>query len=279
MSAKALPAVDDLEALFDSIAAERDHAAAKPDAAKPKTIVAPPAVDDLEAPFDSVPAARANPVTEAPPRMPAAADNEAPAELLFHRVGQLTRTLHDALRQLGYDKPLATAASALPDARDRLAYIATLTGQAAERVLTAVEVGQKLQQDVEAGGRTLAARWNKLYANELSVAEFKQLAAETRAFLDLLPAEAGATRQQLHEIMMAQDFHDLTGQVIKKVVELAGTLEASLVSLLVETRQVERKAATGRLNGPAIGDGNPDVVRTRRRWTRCWNRSAFREAR
>jgi chemotaxis protein CheZ len=264
MTAKAPPAADDLEALFDSIAAERDRAAVMPDAAKPAApaaIVAPPAVDDLEALFDSVAAARVDPVTEAPPRVPAAADSEAPAEHLFHRIGRLTRTLHDALRELGYDKKLAAAASGLPDARDRLAYIATLTGQAAERVLSAVEAGQKLQQDLEAGGRALAARWSRLYANELSVAEFKQLAGETRDFLDRLPAEAGATKQQLHEIMMAQDFHDLTGQVIKKVVELAGTLEASLVSLLVETQQVERKADTGWLNGPVIGDGNPDVVK------------------
>ena len=60
--------------------------------------------------------------------------------------------------------------------------------------------------------------------------------------------------------MMAQDFHDLTGQVIKKVVELAATLESSLVALLVETQQAERKPDEGWLSGPAVRTDRPDVV-------------------
>ena len=60
---------------------------------------------------------------------------------------------------------------------------------------------------------------------------------------------------------MAQDFHDLTGQVIKKVVDLAATLETSLVALLVETQQVERRSEEGWLSGPAVRADNPDVVK------------------
>jgi chemotaxis protein CheZ len=228
MNAELLSDQDDLEALFDSIAAQRVPAAA------PAVAPAAPAL--------------------------AAPDGADTAEHLFHRVGQLTRTLHDALRELGYDKKIAVAANSLPDARDRLVYIATLTGQAAERVLGAVEAAQDDERRLEAASRSLMERWRRLYANELSVDEFKVLAGETRDFLAGVPAHAGAVQQRLHEIMMAQDFHDLTGQVIKKVVELAATLESSLVALLVETQQAERRPDEGWLNGPAVRTDRPEVV-------------------
>jgi chemotaxis protein CheZ len=259
---------DDLEALFDSVAAQRTAAAP---VAPPKVEAAPAAAaaagdsDDLEALFDAVAAQSAPPTaTGKPPPtatvvpLPEGAD---PGEHLFHRVGQLTRTLHDALRELGYDKKIATAANSLPDARDRLVYIATLTGKAAERVLSAVEVAQDEERRLEASSRTLLARWTRLYAKELSVEEFKVLAGETRDFLAAVPAHSGAAQRELHEIMMAQDFHDLTGQVIKKVVDLAATLETSLVALLVETQQVERRSEEGWLSGPAVRADNPDVVK------------------
>jgi chemotaxis protein CheZ len=262
---------DDLEALFDTVAAQRAAPAAAPipaaavaPAPAPVTTPAAGDSDDLEALFDRVaservlvPAARAATPSAAGA---AAAAPDVPAEHLFHRVGQLTRTLHDALHELGYDKKIANAANSLPDARDRLVYIATLTGQAAERVLGAVEAAQDDERRLEAASRGLAERWKRLYANELSVDEFKVLAGETRDFLAGLPAHAGAVQQRLHEIMMAQDFHDLTGQVIKKVVELAATLESSLVALLVETQQAERKPDEGWLSGPSVRTDRPDVV-------------------
>ena len=176
------------------------------------------------------------------------------------RVGQLTRALHDALRELGYDKKLASAAGSLPDARERLAYIASLTGRSADRVLGAVEQGQAVQQGVESRATGLAGRWKKLYARELSVEEFKLLAGETRDFLDAIPHASRDMNAHLHDIMMAQDFHDLSGQVIKKIVEVAQTLEASLVSLLLETRPDE-PAKTESLSGPAMrAEERIDVV-------------------
>ena len=270
--ASAAPAADDLEALFDQVAAATQAAVPAPTKTKAAAPVAPPPgpvaaaatagdSDELEALFDSVAAQRTQEQPAASTAAPAAATGEDPAEHLFHRVGQLTRTLHDALRELGYDKKIARAASSLPDARDRLAYIATLTGQAADKVLGAVELAQAEQQQIDASARTLEARWGKLYANELGVDEFKVLAGETRAYLAALPSRTAATQQQLHEIMMAQDFHDLTGQVIKKVVELAATLEASLVALLVESQQLEKKPDAGWLNGPAMATAGAEVVR------------------
>ena len=55
------------------------------------------------------------------------------AEQLFQRIGALTRMLRDNMRELGLDKEIERAAQAIPDARDRLSYIASMTEQAAER--------------------------------------------------------------------------------------------------------------------------------------------------
>lgn len=267
---------DDLEALFDSIAAGASASAPSP-AAAPAPASATPTLmqqareggdtddsDDLQALFDSIAA-----------QAPAAASSaEPPAEAwegqgkVFQRVGQMARQLHDTLAELGYDKLVEKTVSALPDAKDRLAYIANLTEQAACRVLNATDIANPLQDDIESGAAALAGKWDALFANQIGVEEFKQLAAETRAFLKQeLPGKTGATKEQLLEIMMAQDFQDLTGQVIKKVIGVAQELESQLMGVLIETMPGEcrTESVNSLLNGPVINaEGRTDVVGSQR---------------
>jgi len=171
------------------------------------------------------------------------------ATTVHRRLGELTRELHDALRELGYDRSLYDAAEALPDARDRLAYIATLTGRAAERVLTAVEEAQAEQERLGREATALLGDWAS--APGASHAD-DALVARTRACLEAVASGTAATQERLHAIMMAQDFHDLSGQVIKRVTEVARRVETSLVDLLVETRPPERPTVAEPLSGPAI---------------------------
>lgn len=233
-------------------------------------------LDDLEALFDQVAAqsqaAKAEPANDAPAQgeppaaEPSAAAGEPPEGDMFHRVGQITRTLHDALRELGYDRNLENAVHNLPDARDRLNYIATLTGQAADRALSAVERGQEIQKAQQEASARLSASWEKLHAGQLGVEEFKALAAETREFLAAAPKHAEDTRAQFHAIMMAQDFHDLTGQVINRIVSLANNLETQLVKMLIDARPADAGGAAGGaatewLGGPAMNAAErTDVV-------------------
>ena len=234
MSAMAAAAdTDDLEALFDSIAASRAPAAAAPKPAAPEVTEAAQLAEDF------------------------------PGARVINGVGRLTRQLHDTLCELGYDATLREcAAAAIPDARQRLAYVVTMTEQAASRTLNAIEVAQPIQQGLGARAAALAARWDALYANELGVEGFKALAAESREFLRAVPEQARATERELHEIMMAQDFQDLTGQVIKKVTTLAQTLEEQLLKLLVENTPADKRTRTeGLLNGPVVNSaGRDDVV-------------------
>ena len=259
---------DDLEALFDSIAGDFPPVAAKP-APAPVAVAKAPVTDDsddLQALFDSVAAETQAAKVEAPGRVVAEATGEEwpRQEAVFNRIGHMARLLHDTLGQLGYDKLLSQTVSALPDAKDRLAYVANLTEQAACRVLNATDIACPLVDDIENGARALGERWDKVFANQLAPQDFKSLAVDTRAFLNgHLPEKTKGTHAQLTEIMMAQDFQDLTGQVIKKIVSLAQDLETGLMGVLLEvlpdTKRTEE--VNSLMNGPVINaEGRTDVV-------------------
>ena len=259
----------DLEALFDSIADGRAPAASvvPPVAPVAPALAAAPArevgdSDELQALFDSFSGA---PEADSAPAPVVAVEEEWQGqEKVFQRVGHMARQLHDTMRELGYDKIISQTVGALPDAKDRLAYIATLTEQAACKVLNATDVANPLVEALEADAQGLAQRWDRVFANQLGVDEFKQLAAETRAFLkEGLPQKTGGTKAQLTQIMMAQDFQDLTGQVIKKVVALAQDMETQLMNALVEVMPGEHRteSVNSLLNGPVINaEGRTDVV-------------------
>lgn len=265
---------EDLEALFDSIAAAAKPAAPAAPAPAPKPAPSTAGIgdnDELQALFDSVASEFQAPETKAAETSPVepAADKEgeevwSAQEVVFNRIGHMARELHDTLRGLGYDKLIEQTVSALPDAQDRLAYVANLTEQAACRVLNATDIANPLVEELETGAQALGARWDKLFANQLSVADFKQLASETRAFLnEQVPQKTRATHAQLTEIMMAQDFQDLTGQVIKKIVALAQNLESGLMGVLIEVVPDKRRTeeVTSLMNGPVVNaEGRSDVV-------------------
>lgn len=197
------------------------------------------------------------------PLQPAAGADQAAQDEMLARVGQMTRMLHDNLRGLGFDKLLAKAAHDIPDARDRLDYVAKMTEQAAQRVLTATENAMPLQERIETGAATLSRELQEVLASPFSEQQSRETMQRMLAYLHETGATAGTTRAQLLDIMMAQDFQDLTGQVIKKVTELAHGIEQQLVQLLIDYAppEVRREAGAGLLNGPQINPvGNADVV-------------------
>lgn len=175
---------------------------------------------------------------------------------VFHRIGNLTRSLHDALKELGYDKQIESSIGTLPDARSRLSFIARLTGEAAEKVLNTVDCAQ-LQQNA------LITEANRLEALLDAGGNDAVVRAEMKAFVGCVRGAAQQAGAQLTDIMLAQDFHDLTGQTIRKVVEIATTLEDSLVQLLMDATPPEERVAVQSegLQGPvADATGRLDVV-------------------
>ena len=185
------------------------------------------------------------------------------AEQIIHRIGNLTRMLRDNMRELGLDKEIERAAQAIPDARDRLSYIAAMTEQAAERTLTAVELAQPLQEDLEAKANALDKRWDAWFETPVELGDARALVLDTREFLTEVPQKAKATGSHLLEIMMAQDFQDLTGQVIKKMMDMIRSLEQELLQVLIDNVPAERRveAPPTLMNGPQINpEGKADVV-------------------
>jgi chemotaxis protein CheZ len=215
--------------------------------------------DDLQALFDSVVQAQA---PSPAPDVAVAAESGPQDEVVFNRLGHLARQLHDSLRGLGVDKLLSDTADQIPDARQRLAYIAQMTEQAASKVLNAADIAKPIQEELMARSTAMSQRWDRMFANQLSVDEFKLLAADTRTYFAEAPPKLKISNDQLMAIIMAQDFQDLTGQVIKKVVDVVQGMETQLLSVLIEAMPEERKAAApeGLLNGPVINAAGKDVV-------------------
>ena len=178
------------------------------------------------------------------------------------RIGHMTRALHESLRGLGLDKLIEKAASDIPDARDRLDYVARLSEQAAQKVLNATDAASPLQDDIDTRSKELAANW-QMALDSGDDSGWRDLARQTIAGLDATRSATGATKAHLMDIMMAQDFQDLTGQVITKVTTIAQNLEQQLVQMLVDFAppEVRREFDNGLMNGPQIKpDGNSEVV-------------------
>jgi chemotaxis protein CheZ len=175
---------------------------------------------------------------------------------VFQQIGSITRLLHDTMQQLGVMPKLQVAAEGLPDARSRLQYIATKTADAANKVLNSVDQAKAEHAHISEATRAMAAA---IVANPVK-------AVASGAVLNFVQdVEKSTTRIDAHltDIMMAQDFHDLTGQVVAKVVKLSGDLEDSLVKLLVSVVPPDKREAvdTAVLNGPVVNpEGRADVV-------------------
>lgn len=239
----------ELEALFDSIMESVVPA-------KPEPIASLSDTPELEALFDSISDAVVN------AGAPDDVDGACP-QRVFAQLGQMTRNLHNLLRELGFDKALEQVASELPDNRDRLNYISAMTAKAAERTLNAAEAVQPIQERMGATARDLSQNWDRLFNKQLGVQEFKELVRDTRTYLNDVPRQTEAANAQMLEIILAQDFQDLTGQVIKKILEAAQKLESQLLALLIETTPEAKRVVVdpGLLNGPVVNTaGRNDVV-------------------
>ncbi|MFZ6753210.1 protein phosphatase CheZ [Undibacterium sp. Dicai25W] len=184
-------------------------------------------------------------------------------EDLLSRVGHMTRLLHDSLRGLGLDKLLERAAEDIPDARDRLDYVARMSEQAAQRVLNATDIAIPLQEELDVGAKKINSSLQAFALQPATPEQYQELTHEMIQYLTLVSNNSAETKAHLMEIMMAQDFQDLTGQVIKKVTVLAQNLEQQLVQLLIDYSPGDKKkeVADGLLNGPQINpEGKADVV-------------------
>jgi chemotaxis protein CheZ len=190
--------------------------------------------------------------------MAQSSSESTPSVALYQELGHITRQLHDSLAQLGVMPRLQQAAQGLPDTRSRLTYVVEKTSEAAHRVLNSVDAAK-------AGHRALSEQSSDLMQQLQAPGVSMVPASSVLAYVQSVEALSSQTDQHLTDIMLAQDFHDLTGQVVRKILEMANALEDSLVHLLVQAAPDELQSLAQKqeesLQGPVVsGTQQGDVV-------------------
>ncbi|QJR81872.1 protein phosphatase CheZ [Alteromonas pelagimontana] len=152
---------------------------------------------------------------------------------LFAEVGKLTRQLHDALNNFQLDERIVGLANNdIPDAQTRLTYVIEETEKAANTTMDAVEASMPIAETLTHRIDTLMPEWKKLMNRQIELGEFKTLCTDIDELLSDASTESNKLTGLLTEVLMAQGYQDLTGQVIRRVIELVKEVEDSLVNML-----------------------------------------------
>jgi len=177
---------------------------------------------------------------------------------LYAEVGRLARDLHAAITRFTADDRIAALARCdLPDAKARLDYVNARTEEAAHRTLTAIETVQPVVRGLGERAAALSCELARLHRRELGPGEFRELVAALGTFLDAAAADAARVGEQLNDALLAQEFQDLTGQVLRQVTDLVHEMEGHLIGVL----QVHGAPATPSTRGAgATGAEGPALV-------------------
>lgn len=189
---------------------------------------------------------------------------------LFSEIGKLTRELHDALHNFKLDSRMADlAAQDIPDAKDRLEYVLKMTNDAANKTMDAADSSSEVCNTISAKAQHLQVVWDKVNKNEITGKEFKSFFVDLGDFLQQITSGTTNVSESMTEIVMAQGFQDLTGQVIQRIISLVQDVEESLVHTIKMFGQMNdyQQAVDNDKNpekgveGPAIdADNREDVV-------------------
>ncbi|MCE2595538.1 protein phosphatase CheZ [Motilimonas cestriensis] len=170
---------------------------------------------------------------------------------LFEQVGLLTRQLHDSLIDFQNDNRLSELAnSEIPDAKDRLTYVIEMTDKAANRTMDAVDESLPLADRLNENIQQVLPGWNSLMNREIELVQFKELCHKLDKILKDSEQDADKLRHLLTEILMAQDFQDLTGQMIRRVITLVQEVEVKLVEMLTMFGEIEQKPKQSDTDSP-----------------------------
>jgi chemotaxis protein CheZ len=185
--------------------------------------------------------------------------------VMFQEIGRLTRELHNTLNSFQNDARLAALTECdIPDAKERLNYVLSMTDQAARRTLTAVEESVPLNETIGQRASALQQEWERFTRRQMEPAEFRALSHRLNEFLTVTKDDTSKIHTRLMDVLMAQEYQDLTGQVIHRVIRLVQDVEDSLVGLIkFSSNTGTANSADGKdaLEGPQINpSARSDVV-------------------
>jgi chemotaxis protein CheZ len=192
---------------------------------------------------------------------------------LYQELGSLTREIHDSIRNFGNDERIAELATEdIPDAKERLNFIVTKTDEAAHRTMTAAEETMEVMDNFSGKANSMRERWIQFRNRELSKDEFIQLSDEITQFFEAFEQESATVNSKMTEIMLAQDYQDITGQMIKQVVTMVQEVEEKLVRLVAisglgdvspaEKKEVSKVSDCEKAEGPQLPTADKEVVAT-----------------
>lgn len=152
---------------------------------------------------------------------------------LFAEVGKLTRQLHDSLNSFQLDPRISDLANEdIPDAQMRLGYVLETTENAANQTMDAIETTMPLAEAMLDNVAQLQTQWSRLMVRDMPVDDFKSMCHDVDKFLVGSSQDLSTMSKMLTDVLVAQGFQDLTGQVIRRVIELVTEVQDSLVGML-----------------------------------------------
>lgn len=189
---------------------------------------------------------------------------------LFGELQKLTSDLQGALNRFRIDSRLIDLAEKeVPDARHRLDHVLRLTDEAAHRTMDLVEQCGPLAERTSQQAGQLVGSWKRFRRREIDVQSFRDMVARMDTFLPAASVDMDKVRGNLNEVVLAQGYQDLTGQIIRGVMKLVDELEVALVELVRlskcgvqrtrtanndETRRGYGPVIPGVAHGPAVSD-------------------------
>jgi chemotaxis protein CheZ len=191
---------------------------------------------------------------------------------LFQELGKMTREIHESIMNFRMDSRINDLAQTdIPDAKDRLEYVITMTENAANTVMSVVERGTPVAEKLNEQSKHLNAQWQKFRRREMSPDELRTMGQEVENFFTESSAMMTELLSGFTEVLMAQDFQDLTGQIIRRVINLVNEIEGNLVALIriqgesyVREDKKDKPKAEGEtiLEGPQVpGKESGDVMK------------------
>ncbi|NRA83376.1 MAG: protein phosphatase CheZ [Gammaproteobacteria bacterium] len=175
---------------------------------------------------------------------------------IFDEVGKLTRQLHSSVLDFSLDENFsALVKSSLPDAKERLKYVVEMTAKAANKTMDAVDECIPLAQKHQTTVSEIQPSWERFKSCKIKVGEFRLLRDQIDDYFSESIADAQQLNLKLNDILMAQDYQDLTGQVLYKITDLVKDVEDNLISLLKVFGQHQDDATVVKINNCVEADG------------------------
>ncbi len=157
--------------------------------------------------------------------------NDARNDSIYQQIGKITRGLHDAISNL----ELQNGESGPDEGRDvhaRVGYVIKLTQEAANKTMDLAELATPIAAELGSESTKLRQEWKKLGARQLSAEEFRSLYRRTDDFLGYAEGKSSQLHSYLTDIVVAQGYQDLSGQVLYKIMNMLEATEHDLVTLV-----------------------------------------------